>query len=193
MTLDLTGYETVLPYGSPGWAYLNIPKTDTTDRSSPGWDDSSWPVAAWGRFGSTDGAAATAVPTNGLWQWGGAVWIRQALAGGADYAMNLGVDDTAKVYWNGTLIWETAGGGANNAGATAYVYEPFEVPPEVVTGFNVIAVRGEDWNQNCLLDVEVYARATAVRQWPRDDADGLGAAPRIYPPPRSQRLVGGYQ
>lgn len=31
----------------------------------------------------------------------------------------------------------------------------------------------------------------ATRLWPRDDALGLGAGARIYPPPRSRRLVGG--
>ncbi len=33
----------------------------------------------------------------------------------------------------------------------------------------------------------------ATRQYPRDDALGLGSAPRLYPPPRARRIVGGYQ
>jgi hypothetical protein len=33
--------------------------------------------------------------------------------------------------------------------------------------------------------------ARATRLYPRDDALGLGAGARIYPPPRSRRLVGG--
>lgn len=33
----------------------------------------------------------------------------------------------------------------------------------------------------------------AVRQYPRDDTLGLGSAPRIYPPPKARRVVGGYQ
>lgn len=33
----------------------------------------------------------------------------------------------------------------------------------------------------------------ATRQFPRDDGAGLSAGPRIHPPPRSRRTVGGYQ
>ena len=37
------------------------------------------------------------------------------------------------------------------------------------------------------------ALATPVtRLYPRDDALGLGSAPRLYPPPRRGRIVGGY-
>ena len=32
----------------------------------------------------------------------------------------------------------------------------------------------------------------ATRQYPRDDTLGLGSAPRIHPPPRARRIVGGY-
>lgn len=35
--------------------------------------------------------------------------------------------------------------------------------------------------------------AAAVRLYPRDDNLGLGSAPRIYPPSKARRLVGGYQ
>jgi len=33
---------------------------------------------------------------------------------------------------------------------------------------------------------------TVVRQWPRDNTEGVSSAPRIWPPSRSNRLVGGY-
>lgn len=41
-----------------------------------------------------------------------------------------------------------------------------------------------------------YTDATApgvIRQYPRDDARGLSSAPRLYPPPKARRIVGGYQ
>jgi hypothetical protein len=31
-----------------------------------------------------------------------------------------------------------------------------------------------------------------VRQWPRDDAYGVSSAPRLWPPPKRNRLAGGY-
>lgn len=34
---------------------------------------------------------------------------------------------------------------------------------------------------------------TVVRQHPRDDGLGMSSAPRLYPPPKAQRIVGGYQ
>jgi hypothetical protein len=35
-------------------------------------------------------------------------------------------------------------------------------------------------------------REQVTRQYPRDDALGLGSAERVYPPPRRGRAVGGY-
>lgn len=39
---------------------------------------------------------------------------------------------------------------------------------------------------------EAGALFPVTRQYPRDDARGFGSAPRIYPPPRAGRIVGGY-
>ncbi len=33
----------------------------------------------------------------------------------------------------------------------------------------------------------------AARQWPREDGRGWSSAPRLYPPPKSSRIVGGHQ
>lgn len=52
------------------------------------------------------------------------------------------------------------------------------------------------------LDVDYYppdeppfevAVISVVRQFPRDDAYGWGSSPRIFPPPRSGRIIGGHQ
>lgn len=66
--------------------------------------------------------------------------------------------------------------------------------------FNVFAsLRGtyarprHRWVGTPIIPVVVPGSTTVTRQWPRDDGRGLSSGPRLFPPPKSRRLVGGHQ
>lgn len=42
-------------------------------------------------------------------------------------------------------------------------------------------------------DIDLCGEGDVTRLWPRDDGRGLSPGPRIHPPTRAQRIVGGYQ
>jgi len=51
----------------------------------------------------------------------------------------------------------------------------------------------QSWRAVMLAAADRAEVLEVVRQYPRDDGRGLSSAPRLYPPPRARRRVGGYQ
>jgi hypothetical protein len=106
MALRTTGGESiVLDYGMSGWKYLQVPLGDTVDRSAPGFNDSSWATGT-APFGN-GGAYSGFPPSQTNWSAGTGLWLRRKVTvtpGIKSATVTLRVDNSAKVYWNGSLI-----------------------------------------------------------------------------------------
>lgn len=136
------------------------------------------PIAALGTptYPASWRPVVTVVPKDG------GVWLRREVPVGGDLSVRM--DGSAWVYLDGTLIGSRVGDGAAEA--------TFTMP-----GPGLLAIHAEDdtddpFGDGFYIDALVPIDAPATRLFPRDDAAGLSAAPRLYPPPKARRIVGGY-
>ena len=94
-----------IPYGSPGWSYLQInddPETNTEDYSDPDYDDSAWltGTAPFGDFTFRDLAPAT------VWDKDLApiCWLRRTFAPSFTATVYVNIEDNCKMWVNGELV-----------------------------------------------------------------------------------------
>lgn len=132
----------ILTFEASGWKYLEVGRTDPTDYSAPGFDDSGWATgtAAFGEFnGGWSGVFPTPPAPTTDWPIKTRLWLRRTIA--ANPALDLNVDvrveDSATVYLNGVEVGSIPG---NNQGATVRV----TVPAVDVLSSNVLAIRATD-------------------------------------------------
>lgn len=131
---------------TPGWRYLNVPRLDTADYSSPSFDDSSWSIGQM-PFASAPGqpyAAANGFPAimNTYWPLNTAMWIRKKFTVSSNSVLNMEIfiDNIADVWVNGVKLV--------NGADTTQSKVSFQIPSNVlVVGENVIVMRGTDDEQ----------------------------------------------
>lgn len=166
------------------WAFKVLPEYDSTDYSSPAYDDTAWERAN-GAFGGPptthpvyNRVANTAIPKDST------VWFRARLRGRGAVNVPLDIDGNIAMWLDGVLLYQ-----ANAPG--------FSITVTIPEGGDLLAVRVDDdfsdppgdWTW---FDMPLPAEGKNVtRLYPRDDEYGLGAAPRLHPPPASShRLYG---
>ena len=170
------------------WAYLVLAEYDhTVNYFDPNYDDTGW-LRATAPFGGPDTVhpifgrhPQTVIPKNST------VWYRARLDGAGGTAIPLDVDGNISIWLDGVLLYS-----ANAPG--------FSITLDVPTGGDLLAVRVDDdfldpsgdWTW---FDFPLPSEIPVVRRYPRDDGQGLSAAPRLHPLPRSidRRIVGGIQ
>lgn len=97
-----------IPFESRGWKHLSVGRTDVTNRSAPGLDDSSWSVAA-APFGASNSpnphpfgwpVAVSDFPLDT------AIWLRRTVKCALNRPVTIDVraDNDAYIYWNGTQV-----------------------------------------------------------------------------------------
>lgn len=128
--------QILVPWAASGWSYLQVTLTDATDRSAVAFDDSAWTVGQ-APFGVA--IDVWPLPPASPWALDTALWLRRHItlpAAGATVTVSLRVDNYAKAYWNGTLIYDS--------GVTTPVDITVAVPPALVLVDNVLAVHAID-------------------------------------------------
>lgn len=192
-----------LAYGSP-WRYLIVPNglVDPTfvaaDYDDSGWSTGSLPVGE--SMPADDGIAGTDdwLPIAISISLASSIYLRTTVpAVPGPYAMatlRLRRDCDYFVWVNGVNV---ANGSTPGATFPAALFEVTHTLPAVTGVMAVYAqhkIRGgpDGWYLDMALECQVIAQeAPVVRLWPRDSL-GLAAAPRQFPPPRSNRLIGGH-
>lgn len=201
--------STVLVDYSAEWHMLDLTSDeDWTDHSMD--DITTWPLLPQPSGGDREGAHAS-VPGTETWTNpipvvsqrpittpSSAWWIARDLEGVRPLALNLHVDASYSVYFNGVAI--IIGGVNPQAGATSPSSLQTVVTHALPRVEGRLAIRVTQHVRGGLdglyIDPQVVVGSVypVVRQYPRDDGAGLSSAPRLYPPPkRQQRLVGGFQ
>jgi hypothetical protein len=125
--------EEIIGFDSSGWKYLpDVAADDTTDRSAPGFDDSSW-------------ATGTA-PIN--WTAGSSLkcWLRRKFPLCSGVTMHFYIEDHANVYVNGQLVIQLPfkGSGVSHSDKTV----EYTIPESALaaTGENTLAIEAIDDN-----------------------------------------------
>lgn len=167
---DTADYPEVLNAQLSDWRYLQITTTDTTDRSSVGFDDSSWSVGAapFGDQSSTYPGATTydsRFSSTAATDWDGAhdMWMRRTLTLLAVPAGGLSVttfmDNAFNMYFNGVAV-HTESFSADPVGGAG---RQFTITSDnLVAGDNIISI----WASNhdggstyCYFDMIIEATA----------------------------------
>lgn len=175
-------------YEQPDWRLLVLAQGDPTDASARDYDDSAWTVAD-AAFGGGPGPhpyypdATTVIPKDST------CWVRREVETGGTSEVR--VDGTIEVWFDGILLLNDPSEPSTWPGGRKVI--PVEIPYA-----GIIAIRfsddpsdpSGDWTY---FDMAVPVEVPVVRQYPRDDEHGFGAGPRLYPPPRADRVVGGFQ
>ena len=106
-----------IDFGSEGWAWIQLTKTDATDYSAADFDDSGWEIAQ-GAFGQDYGGAFPAPAT--VWTQDTRMWARRRFfsPAGVDRTLGVRVDREAVVYLNGTLIDTVTSDGSTDESVT---------------------------------------------------------------------------
>jgi hypothetical protein len=145
------------------WSVVRTSATNLTFTTAWFWDDGS---SAGGTYDVTIPStySATAGP-----------WI--------ELRFHVGEGFLAKIAGGGTLISEP---------------HPWRFPPDGM--FWTASATGSEFGSGGLVQLDyvygypgVARRGPAIRKFPRDDGAGYSSASRIFPPPKSGRIVGGYQ
>lgn len=168
---------TIVSFGATGWKYHTTTLADTTDYSSPSFNDSGW-SSGQGAFGS--GTGPTAVNT--AWAVDSRIWLRRSIPAGSDFLVYGIVDNYARLYWNGTLFASV--NGADNGDAA---FGPIPVPARLVTGgTQTLAVRASDDSTVALGDVSLIDISVKTGTTPRISGSllrGILGAVRVDPTP----------
>lgn len=134
----------IIPFGSPGWTYLpNLPNSDSTDYSSPTYDDSAWAVKA--------------MPMS--WDAGKRLklWARKWFPPCRDVFLHITVEDHGNAYVNGNLVVSLPykGDGVANDDLS----QTYPVPPEFLNtnAPNLLAFEAIDDSYNRTnLDIDLW-------------------------------------
>jgi Putative phage tail protein len=98
-----TASGTTIALSSPGWQYMQVPRSDTTDYSSA--DFSSWASGSTPFGSGPDGAVQ---PGKTFWNMHTRMWIARRISGPTGRAYNIripaSIDDTINIYWNGVAV-----------------------------------------------------------------------------------------
>lgn len=144
---------TAVPYGAPGWRYLETtPGGGPAGFADPAFDDSSWAVgaAAFGSEGVCSGLDEVATP----WSTNTDLLARKTFtlpAGATDLSVGIAIDNDYVVYVNGVQV----GAGAAT-GCASYDDVVLEVEDTLLrTGSNTLAVRASDYGILAYFDATV--------------------------------------
>jgi hypothetical protein len=151
----------LVPFGASGWKWMQVPRTDAGDYSSPTFDDSGWDTAS-AAFGETHPAHSGHYGTWGdyttVWQVFTKMWARKHLTTatpGVDIVITPGWDRYIRVYWNGVDLWGSLDSTVSGAGS------PRIISGALVTGDDHLAISITDngWTGagtgDCFFDVEL--------------------------------------
>jgi len=130
---------TLIPFTTSGWKYKQVSLGDTTDYSSPSYDDSAWSTGAT-MFGDGVGAGAGAATA---WAADTSLWVRRTFPKAQDVTITVPVEDGCDVYVNGTLVGSS---GIAGIGAT-HISPPFVVSVSnslTTSGTNTLVIRAND-------------------------------------------------
>jgi Putative Ig domain len=160
-TWTATQSTTILPYQGTGYRYLQVP----SGQEPPGWqgtsfDDSNWATGD-AAFGS--GGGCPLQPTDKThWEGNTDMLLRKPISlpvGTSGVTVGVAVDNDVEVYWNGMLV-----GSASHENCPAYNDFAFPVPDRLlVSGSNLLAVRGIDRGDQTFLDVTVTGNGGAAQ------------------------------
>lgn len=180
-----------IDFGSP-WKYLLVAVGGTDDTyADPAYDDTGWPTGP-APFGARDvtgrpGADDWLPIATGL-AFGNDVWVRAEIDGAVSATIKIDFD--AAIYWNGVLL-TVVNGPSTDTGPVVEWTQNLPHEDGVLAVWFIQNTRGGfDGSYG---DLSARGGSVPVRQYPRDDGRGLSSAPRLFPPPKGQRLVGGYQ
>lgn len=123
--------------------YLVVPKTDTTDYSAPGFDDSAWPLGLAPFANSSNADAAThgfpAAPATN-WPLSTNLWYRARLFASpvTDLHVRVYADDGVELWVNGTLVYSYV----PTVPTSPVFYHEFTIPASaLLNGQNVLAFK----------------------------------------------------
>lgn len=183
-----------IPFGSD-WRYLVLTGGGTDESyADPDYDDSGWSVGpapyghteVTGRAGADDWLPIATLVAGG--EAGEDVWVRAEIAGATEVTVRIDYD--VRIYWNGALVVNVNGPSFDSSEVVTWTNDlPHELGVLAIW-FQVNVRGGIDGSYG---DASARGGSVPVRQYPRDDGAGLSSAPRLFPPPKGQRLVGGYQ
>lgn len=149
--------DVIVPFGSDGWKWLQVPFHDPGDYSDPLYDDSAWATAA-APFGTTD-PAHTVVPVfehdwldyATVWEQNTQMWARRDVDAepGVAILLSTRLNRTLSIWWNGSY-----------RGKTTAAEFTWTIPAELVLASNVLVckVADDSWAGHytgCYFDVEI--------------------------------------
>ncbi len=160
--LGMSGLSSQLGPTSDGWSYLQVPLSDTTDRSAANYDDSGWPTGQ-SPFASSSGhpyAASTGFPaiSNTPWALNTKLWIRRKfnLDTNTSFKLTVFIDNFATVWVNGHQVLPRSGT-IDTPSGPVFTHE-IQVPSGILNvGENVIAMLGEDYGSYTYAGFKVAA------------------------------------
>lgn len=145
----------ILPYGADGYRYKQVSAGDEGGGFQDlAFDDSSWAMGSAG-FGN-EGSSACGLPIGTNWGEGTAMLIRKQVnlpPGSANVKIGVAIDNDARIWFNGNEI----GYGTHENCATRDSFVLSVPQGALVSGTNLIAVRGLDRFAWTYLDIEVTA------------------------------------
>lgn len=151
---------TVVPWLSSGYKYQQVAWGAAAGFEPPGYDDSAFPTGAAG-FGTQSSPVFRCPLSNptdakAVWNVNTDILVRKSFtlpAGSANLQVYVAIDNDATVWLNGTQI-----GSYGNRDCGRRHNTVFTAPASVlVSGTNVLAIRGHDFGGDAYLDVLVTA------------------------------------
>lgn len=111
-----------------------------------------------------------------------------------DLTWSMDTDLYASLGFSSTALWSHPGGAATWEDAWTNWVQPPDFP-------SWLQVDGLSIGGACAYTIHIYELSfvyttgapPVARLWPRDDGRGISSAPRIVPPPKANRIIGGYQ
>lgn len=155
LTADVDVWTVLVDWDATGWKNKQVALTDTTDYSSPSFDDSAWSTnqAAFGGYATSPGTSF-----NTAWSLDTSMWLRRSVTGADALRVTVRIDNFATVWINGTEV-VSAQPGSDLPGELEF--GPFLVPSGVADPTsNVIVVRADDdaaseSGDRCFIDLKV--------------------------------------
>lgn len=145
-------FPLLLPFGSSGWRYKQIARSDATDYSAAAYDDSAWTVGTASFGDGGDMADGTGGPHTTLWSRATRLWTRRTLSGidtDADIAMTIRADYSLVIWLDGTQVYTGAPNGGQISGTIAASF---------LTGSSMklaCQVTDESASDGCYFDLEL--------------------------------------
>lgn len=186
-----------IPYGSDGWTYKVVATGAETGFEAPGYDDSGWATGE-APFGSWEAGQQNACPINASivteWPTRTDILVRRTVnlcAQATGVSVATVIDNDVQVFWNGVDITGDPSPRVHENCAEDDVNFDFAVPEELLlTGDNVLAVRGADRGIISVLDIEVRGEFECAEELPTIDCSTAEASStELWPPNHKYRTI----